>query len=103
MHRYKGTKYALEEICKTLNIVGTVDEWFNYGGKPYYFKVILNILNRQITAETEKTLRALIDEYKNERSWLESIKININPELSSKVSAGCIFQEKLTLDVKGTI
>ena len=103
MHRYKGTKYALEEIFKTLNIVGNVDEWFNYGGKPYYFKVILNILNRQITAETEKTLRALIDEYKNERSWLESIKININPELSSKVSAGCIFQEKLTLDVKGTI
>lgn len=103
MHRYKGTKYALEAIFKTLNIVGNVDEWFNYGGKPYYFKVILNILNRPLTAETEKTLRALIDEYKNERSWLESIKININPELSSKVSAGCIFQEKLTLDVKGRI
>ena len=31
MHRYKGTKYALEEIFKTLNIVGNIEEWFNYG------------------------------------------------------------------------
>ena len=30
MHRYKGTKFAIEEIFKTLNIIGTVDEWFNY-------------------------------------------------------------------------
>ena len=28
MHRYKGTKYAIEEIFKTLNIVGNVEEWF---------------------------------------------------------------------------
>lgn len=103
MHRYKGTKYAIEEILKTLNMSGNVQEWFEYDGSPYFFKVILKILNRSLSFETEKTLRALINEYKNERSWLESIKININPELSSKVSVGCIFQEKLILDVKGTI
>ena len=54
MHRYKGTKYAIEEIFKTLNIVGNVEEWFNYGGKPYYFKVILQIFNRSINEETEE-------------------------------------------------
>lgn len=74
MHRYKGTKYAIEEIFNTLNIVGNVKEWFNYGGKPYYFKVILQIFNRSINEETETKLRALIDEYKNERSWLEQIE-----------------------------
>ena len=29
MHRYKGTKYALEDIFKTLNIVESDEEWFN--------------------------------------------------------------------------
>lgn len=103
MHRYKGTKYAIKEIFKTLNIFGDIEEWFNYGGQPYYFKVILEILNQPLTIETEKTLRALINEYKNERSWLESIRINIKNEKSSKVSIGCVFQESLILDVKRAI
>ena len=33
----RGAKYAIEEIFNTLNIVGNIKEWFNYGGKPYYF------------------------------------------------------------------
>ena len=78
MHRYKGTKYAIEEIFKTLNIVGNVEEWFSYGGKPYYFKVILQIFNRSINEETEEKLRALINEYKNERSWLEQIEFYLS-------------------------
>ncbi len=36
MPRYKGAKYAFEEIFNTLNIVGNFKEWFNYGGKAYY-------------------------------------------------------------------
>ena len=32
MHRYKGTKYALEEIFKVLDITGKVQEWFEYDG-----------------------------------------------------------------------
>ena len=44
MHRYKGTKYAIEEIFKTLNIVGNVEEWFNYGGKPIFFKLFFKYL-----------------------------------------------------------
>lgn len=100
MHRYKGTKFAIEEICKTLNIIGTVDEWFNYGGLPYYFKVILEIFDRPITDETETNLRALIDEYKNERSWLESILMNLCTNASPKNYSGIIFHETLSLHAK---
>ena len=39
IHRYKGTKYALLEIFNTLNLSGTITEWFEYGGKPYNFRV----------------------------------------------------------------
>ena len=97
MHRYKGTKYAIEEIFKTLNIVGNVEEWFNYGGQPYYFKVILQIFNRSINEETEKKLRDLINEYKNERSWLEEIQFYLTTNAKMHAYSACITQETITV------
>lgn len=100
MHRYKGTKYALEEIFKTLNIVGSVEEWFNYGGKPYYFKVILQIFNRSINEETEAKLRGLIDEYKNERSWLEEIEFYLSSIGKIFTYSATIQKETITVNSK---
>lgn len=100
MHRYKGTKYAIEEIFKTLNIVGNVEEWFNYGGKPYYFKVILQIFNRSINEETEEKLRALINEYKNERSWLEQIEFYLSSIGKQYIYVATIQQETVTINSK---
>ena len=100
MHRYKGTKYAIEEIFKTLNIVGNVEEWFNYGGKPYYFKVILQIFNRSINEETEEKLRALINEYKNERSWLEQIEFYLASIGKQYIYVATIQQETVTINSK---
>lgn len=100
MHRYKGTKYAIEEIFNTLNIVGNVKEWFNYGGKPYYFKVILQIFNRSINEETETKLRALIDEYKNERSWLEQIEFFLSSLGKEYLYSATIQKETITVNSK---
>mgnify|MGYP004461956245 CR=1 FL=1 len=97
MHRYKGTKYAIEEILKNLNINGNVSEWFEYNGLPFYFKVILEIFDRPITTETETNLRALIDEYKNERSWLENIQLNLCTNSNPKTYSGFTFNESLKI------
>ena len=85
MHRYKGTKYAIEEIFKTLNIVG---------------KVILQIFNRSINEETEKKLRDLINEYKNERSWLEEIQFYLTTNAKMHAYSACITQETITVNSK---
>ena len=103
MHRYKGTKYALEEIFKTLNIVGNIDEWFNYGGEPYHFKVILQIFNRSINEETENKLRALIDEYKNERSWLEEIQFHLTTIAKLHTYSALVSKETITINSKESI
>lgn len=100
MHRYKGTKFALEEIFKTLNIVGSIDEWFKYGGQPYYFKVILQIFNRSINEETENRLRDLINEYKNERSWLEEIQFHLTSKANIYAYSATVSQETITVNSK---
>ncbi len=73
LHRYKGTPYAIKEVLRALGLEGEVKEWFEYGGEPYRFKVELGITNRQITSDLRDKLVQLIQDYKNERSWLEEI------------------------------
>lgn len=73
LHRYKGTKWAVENAIKVLGIDAEVREWFEYGGQPYRFRVELGLNNRQITASLRDRLIAYIEAYKNERSWLEDI------------------------------
>ncbi len=76
LHRYKGTPYAIKKVLETLGLQGQVKEWFEYGGKPYRFKVDLGIQNREITPELRDKLLQLVNEYKNERSWLEEILLS---------------------------
>ena len=76
LHRYKGTKYAIKKVLTALSLDGNITEWFEYGGKPYHFKVEISSSNKRITPELRDKLLQLINEYKNERSWLEEILLS---------------------------
>lgn len=41
-HRKKGTPAAVEEVVSTFFKNSKVQEWFEYDGKPYFFKVVFN-------------------------------------------------------------
>lgn len=75
IHRLKGTKYAVERVLRLLNIDGKINEWFEYNGRPFNFKVLLNIINGYISEVKIKKLKELINEYKNVRSWMELIEL----------------------------
>jgi len=88
LHRYKGTRYAIEKVLETLKLQGKVQEWFEYGGEPYRFKVDLGIQDREITPELRDKLKKLIEEYKNERSWLEELILSYWVLGSIKIAVG---------------
>ena len=94
MHRYKGTKYALEEIFKTLNIVGKVIEWFEYGGAPYYFTINFDI-ERAYDDAFETALLDLINENKNVRSVLEKLIINLTRKTNATFGSAVITSEEV--------
>ena len=73
LHKHKGTKWAIKKVLEILNLSGKIQEWFEYGGEPYKFKVDLGVQDREITPELRDKLIQLINKYKNERSWLEEI------------------------------
>ncbi len=87
LHRYKGTRWAIKKVLELLNMQGVIKEWFEYGGEPYKFKVDLSLSNKEITTAIKDKLINLINEYKNERSWLEEIALSYFTKAFCYVSA----------------
>ncbi len=71
LHRYKGTPYAVKKVFQVLGLDATLQEWFDYNGDPYKFKVLVKSVIQD--EDTYRRLIELINEYKNVRSWLDAI------------------------------
>ena len=72
-HKRKGTASAVEEVAKKVYRDAHVVEWFEYGGEPYFFRILQDIsLDDEDTGKAMlDRLRAAVAESKNARSWLE--------------------------------
>ena len=63
-----GTKAALETALRAVYPDARVEEWFEYGGEPFYFRVVLNEPDIDFDE-----VKKMIELYKNERSHLHDI------------------------------
>lgn len=43
VHRHMGTKGAIERAVSDVWPYTTIEEWFEYGGNPFYFRVLLSL------------------------------------------------------------
>ncbi|EHE6818841.1 phage tail protein I [Campylobacter coli] len=83
LDRYNGTAWAIKEALSAVFPTAVVKEWFNYGGKPYFFKVKVSTTNVSFDERTLNTLERLIYDFKNVRSVLEAIEIEIESKNDS--------------------
>ena len=74
-HRVKGTRLAVETLVADVFSAAELQEWFEYGGDPYKFKIVLEY-TPEVAAEISE-LRQLIDTVKNLRSELEAIELSV--------------------------
>lgn len=72
-HRIKGTPAAVEAMVNAVYASAEVQEWYEYGGEPYHFKVVVRSEPIQ-EASVLKTLTRAINEVKNVRSWMDPIE-----------------------------
>lgn len=79
VHRYRGTPYAIEQVIQDYFGDGYVEEWFEYEGNPYMFRVITS--NTSVTSELANQFTRAVNSVKNMRSHLEEIIINISGEM----------------------
>lgn len=93
-HFNKGTLGSVKTICKILFGNAEIKEWFEYGGKPGYFKI-----STSGELKDEKDYLKVLDvvnEYKNERSWLEALTFDRTAEFGKHIG---IFSEKLIINI----
>lgn len=99
IHRYKGTKAALKRVLKVLNITGEIQEWFEYRGRPMYFKVLLEVFDKPLSIETETQLVQLIYEFKNVRSKLETLEIYLTETANMYTYCQVVSGQTISVEV----
>ncbi|EII0202199.1 phage tail protein I [Campylobacter coli] len=97
LDRYNGTAFAIKEALYAVFPTAVVKEWFEYNGKPYFFKVKVSTTNVSFDERTLNTLERLIKNFKNVRSVLEAIEIEVQSKNNS--FNACIEIDGETIEV----
>lgn len=67
-----GTPVAVQELIETVFGAGSVREWWEYGGKPYFFRVRAEV---PLTESAIDSFTRIIQNVKNTRSHLEAVEV----------------------------
>jgi phage tail P2-like protein len=67
-HRHMGTRYAVDQMLRVVFERGRVTEWYEYGGAPYFFRILFE---GTVTPEEWAQVKKAVYAVKNVRSWLD--------------------------------
>ena len=73
VHQKLGTKYAVETALRNVYKGASIKEWFEYGGRPYYFKINIDTSGSSLAENAYADILNKVQFYKNLRSHLEMI------------------------------
>lgn len=79
VHKKLGTKAAVETALSAIYPGASVEEWFQYGGEPYHFRVKVEILDAEYMPDKHKRVLERIEWYKSLRSHMDRIWYVLQP------------------------
>lgn len=59
VHKKMGTKYSVEKALSALYPESEVEEWYEYGGEPGYFRIVCDVTDSRIVASYSDIIRAV--------------------------------------------
>lgn len=74
IHRSMGTVDMLRRVLESIHGDCAIEEWFEYGGNPYYFRVAMDITDPEEVIDHRRIIKA-IKVYKPVRAHLEGENI----------------------------
>lgn len=101
IHHKRGTVASVKEVVTNIFGSAIVEEWFEYGGEPYHFRVRTS--NASSTDEMIEELTSVVKTTQNVRSHLESVRVELDNEMSLYTGAvvTIIDDEFLEVDTSG--
>ena len=92
IHAKKGTAQSVEELITTIFGEGVVEEWFEYDGAPFHFRVITN--NEEVTTARAQEFIKALESVKRKTAILDSVTINQVEEMNIYVGFAVHFGDK---------
>lgn len=87
IYRKLGTPYAVIRSISNVFPESDLKEWFEYGGRPYTFRIEINASDNGAPVELQKIALERIRYYKNLRSHLEKITYLLKSKADITVAA----------------
>ena len=94
-HQLRGTVAAVEQVVEKIFGFGYVEEWFEYNGQPYRFKV--HTANPSVEDDMVAEFERILEATQNIRSVLEQVVVELSGEEAQYV--GCYRQEGEILSI----
>ncbi|ADV47024.1 phage tail protein [Nitratifractor salsuginis] len=98
IHRKKGTPWALTQAFGALDMGARIEEWFDYDGEPYHFRLDLSPTDKQITIELRDKLLESVNDLKNVRSTIDELVLSYLNVHTVAVSAGAVGESCSTAE-----
>ena len=80
VHRMLGTKGAVEMAIAAIYPGTAVEEWFQYGGEPYHFKLTIDFTGEPDDPDRRERVMRRLDFYKNLRSHADRVEFRSTAE-----------------------
>lgn len=87
IHRKLGTKYAVEKALADVYSTAKIEEWFEYNGSPFCFKVTVNVSQTGIDEKTTQEIEAKMKFYKNVRSHCDGVFYRMDAPRATTLAA----------------
>lgn len=97
VHQRKGTIGALKKALEAFNYTNIkVEEWFDYGAEPYFFRVFFDVVEPGFDVNILPDVQKVIDNTKNARSHLESLRAYLSAEMGLTYLGSIIISKEVT-------
>lgn len=97
VHRRLGTKYAVETALSGVYPNSKVQEWFEYGGEPYTFRLLVNTSGQAMSLDLHKRAFELVNYYKNLRSHLRGVEFTVEAKEDAVIHVGGRFSTVVSM------
>lgn len=88
IHRRKGTPWAIEAAFQAVGLSVQVEEWFQYGGDPYKFRLSMDAGYDGLSMESVERVATVTAVNKNTRSELDGLVIRAAPSGGMAMASG---------------
>lgn len=97
VHRRLGTRYALEQAISDIYPQTVVQEWWEYGGEPYCFRIMIGNFDEAADPEKLLKIRRAVSQVKRLSAHLDGIDIS-SAVLQGQTYVGGALPPAVTVD-----